>query len=322
MISKIFITGKTFGETCRYVCEDLEWNLKRDLGQDYKRAQVLYVEGVREHDHRLMAADFESQHHFTPEKEKPVFHGVLSFPPGERPGDEMMVDIGRRYLVEIGMADTQFAIVKHTDKEHLHLHIVANRVNNKGRIIGQGFIIERGIKAAQKLTREYELQPEQSKNLELTHLEALHEPDQYRYRVYQAIRESLPYCWDLEDLEKRLLERAISTRYRMDPATGERQGISFRIGDYSFQGSKVDPAYSLKNLERALSLSPELKEEQRQELKPGLKPGLKPELKPELRPEQEETLKQGREKEQRLGLEEDTEHTHRVRHSRDHGHSL
>jgi len=300
MISKIFITGKTFGETCKYVCEE------------QTKAQVLYVEGVRGYDYRLMAADFELQHQFTPEKEKPVFHGVLSFPPGERPGDEIMVDIGRRYLQEIGMTDTQFAIVKHTDKEHLHLHIVANRVNNEGRIIGKGLIIERGIKAAQKLTREYALTPERSKNLELTHLEALHEPDQHRYRIYQVIRESLPYCWDLEDLEKRLLEKAISTRYRLDPATGERQGISFRIGDYCFRGSQVDPAYSLKNLER--TLSPELKPEQRQELEPGLTH--------ELKQEQEETLKQETEKEQQQSLEEDMGHIHHLRHSRDHGHSL
>jgi len=316
MISKIFITGKTFGETCKYVCEELRQRPEKEL----ERAQVLYVEGVRGHDYRLMAADFELQHQFTPEKEKPVFHGVLSFPPGERPDDEMMVDISRRYLQEIGMTDTQFAIVKHTDKEHLHLHIVANRVNNEGRIIGQGLIVERGIKAAQKLTREYQLTQEQAKNLELTHLEALHEPDQHRYRIYQAIRESLPYCWDLEDLEKQLLEKAISTRYRLDPATGERQGISFRIGDYCFRGSQVDPAYSLKNLERTLSLLPELKQEQRKELKPELKQG--PLLKQELKQGQEETLKPETEKEQQQGREEDMGHTHHLRHSRDHGLSL
>ena len=318
MISKIFITGKTFGETCRYVCEELREEPGQTLQQDSKRAQVLYVEGVRGHDSRLMAADFELQHQFVPEKEKAVFHGVLSFPPGERPDDELMVDIGRKYLQEIGMTDTQFAIVKHTDKEHLHLHIIANRVNNEGRIIGQGLIIERGIKAAQKLTREYQLMPERGKNLERTHLEALHEPDQHRYRIYQVIRESLPYCWDLEDLEKRLLEKAISTRYKFDPATGERQGISFRIGDYCFRGSQVDPAYSLKKLERTLEL------QQMPQLRQELKQDPRQELKPELlqKQEQEHAMKQVPENERRQDLEEDMGHAHHLRHSRDRGLSL
>jgi hypothetical protein len=41
MMSKVFITGKSFGETCKYLCLDLE------------RAQVLAVEGVRGHDYQL-----------------------------------------------------------------------------------------------------------------------------------------------------------------------------------------------------------------------------------------------------------------------------
>ncbi len=131
MISKIFLTGKTFLQTCEYLCEDQE------------RPQVLDVEGVRGHDYRLMAEDFALQHRFMPEKEKPVFHGMLSFPPGEDPGDELMVRIAREYLQEIGMKRTQFAIVKHTDKAHLHLHIIANRVSDEGKPIGMGLIIER-----------------------------------------------------------------------------------------------------------------------------------------------------------------------------------
>src|SRR5258708_9569695 len=210
-----------------------------------------------------MAADFERQHQFTPEKEKPVFHGMLSFPPGEDPGNGRMVEIARKYLQEIGMTRTQFAIVKHLDKDHLHMHIVANRVDNEGKIIGKGLIIERGIKAAQKLTREYKLTPELTKNLQRTHLEALHEPDAYRYRLYQAIKETMPGCRNLTDLEKGLLEQGISTRYRQDRETGARQGISFWIEKYCFQGSKVDPAYSLRNLVKTLELQqhPEQKQE-------------------------------------------------------------
>jgi hypothetical protein len=109
MLSKIFLTGQGFGQTCRYVCQDLS------------RAEVLDVEGVRNHDFPLIAEDFDRQMGFMPEKEKPVFHGVLSFPPGEDPGDEKMIRIARQYLQEIKMTPTQFVVVKHTDKDHLYL---------------------------------------------------------------------------------------------------------------------------------------------------------------------------------------------------------
>src|SRR5258708_36272092 len=108
MISKVFITGQTFGETCRYVFQEL-----KQEKPDAEKARVLYVEGVRGHDHRLMAADFERQHQFTAEKEKPVFHGILTFPPGEDAGNGGLVEIARTYLQEIGMIRTRCSIGKH-----------------------------------------------------------------------------------------------------------------------------------------------------------------------------------------------------------------
>jgi len=209
---------------------------------------------VRAYDLGLMEADFELQHGWAYEREKPVFHGVLSFPAGEDPGDEKMVEIARKYLKEIDMWPTQYAIVKHKDTAHLHLHIIANRVSNDGTIIGEGLLIERGIKAAQKLTEEYKLMPNHGKNLKLTNLEALHEPDAKRYRIYQAIKAHLPGCRNMEDLEKRLLAEGISMRYRYDPASGERQGISFRYQRCSFKGSRVDKEFSLRKLERTIAL--------------------------------------------------------------------
>lgn len=251
MIAKTFITSKGFGESCRYVC------------QTQSRAMVLAAEGVRAHDVTLMAADFEWQHGLMPEKEKPVYHCVLSFSPGERVEDKRLVELGERYLEKIGMVQTQYVLVKHTDTDHLHMHILANRVDNDGEPTGKGLIIERGIKAARELTAEYGLQPEEGKRLDRTHREALHEPDQKRYRIYEAIQEVLPRCRGMDDLEKGLLGQGIAMRYRSDPATGERQGVSFRLENRSFKGSSVDNEYSLKGLERTLALQEELRQQPR-----------------------------------------------------------
>jgi hypothetical protein len=250
MIGKIFLNGKTFGETCQYLC------------QEQTRAQVLYAEGVRSHDLQLMAADFEWQHRLMPEKEKPVFHSVLSFPPGEQVTHERLVEIGQKYLQRIGVVNTQYAFVKHTDKPHLHMHIIANKVDNDGYPTGKGLIIERGIKAAQELTREYQLRQEKGKSLEQTHRQALHQPDDIRYRIYEAIKQQLPSCQNLEDLEKALLKQGISVRYREDAKTDQRQGISFRLEQRSFKGSLVDKNYSLKGLEETLALQQRLRQEQ------------------------------------------------------------
>ena len=252
MIGKIFINGKTFGETCQYLC------------QNQTTAEILYAEGVRSHDLTLMTADFEWQHRLMPDKEKPVFHGVLSFPPGEQVTDERLVEIGQKYLQRIGIVNTQYAFVKHTDRPHLHMHIIANKVDNDGDPTGKGLIIERGIKAAEQLTREYELRQGEGKSLKQTHRQALHQPDGIRYSIYEAIKEQLPSCHDLEDLEKGLLKQGITVRYREDAATGQRQGISFRLEQRSFKGGLVDKDYSLKGLQAILALQQRLRQEQTQ----------------------------------------------------------
>ena len=250
MIGKIILNSKTFGETCRYLC------------QDQTRSQVLYTEGVRSHDLHLMAADFKWQHQLMPQKEKAVFHGVLSFPPGEQVPDERLVELGQKYMSGIGMGNTQYVFVKHTDKPHLHMHIIANKVDNDGRPTGKGLIIERSIKVAEQLTREYQLKQEKGKSLGQTHRQALHQPDGIRYRIYEAITQQLPSCQNLEDLEKRLLIQGISVRHREDPRTGRRQGISFHLDHQSFKGSQVDKNYSLKGLEETLALQQRLRQEQ------------------------------------------------------------
>src|SRR6266702_3850142 len=118
MISKVLPAARSFRCCCQYVC------------QDQSRSQVLKAQGVRGHDYKLMAKDFESQRILRPEKHQAVFHSVLSFFPEEKPDDKQMVAIAEKYLEQIGVRNTQYIIAKHIDKGHLHMHVIANRVDN------------------------------------------------------------------------------------------------------------------------------------------------------------------------------------------------
>jgi len=196
-----------------------------------------------------MAMDFEAQHQRMATKEKPVFHAVLSFRPGEVLDDKMLVELGEKYIEKMGLSDTQYAFVKHTNKRHLHVHVVANRVDNHGGPTAKGLVVERSMKVAGELTKEYGLQADEGKRLEMINKDAVHEPDLKRYRIYEAIREVLPRCRGMSDLEGALREKGVETRYRIDERTGERQGVSFRLENRSFKGSLVDKEYSLGRLE-------------------------------------------------------------------------
>jgi hypothetical protein len=239
MVSNVF-PGHSFYHAGRYVSKK-------------PGAELLDYVGVRGYDYKLMAEDFIAQSELRPSKQKACFHAALSFYPGEKPTDETMTQIAREYLEGLGIVNTQYVIVKHTDRAHLHLHILANMVDNDGKSIKDGWIGLRGKKVAQQLTRKYELIPAKGKNLDLTHLEAMSQSEVNRYKIYQAIVDSLPHCRTLKDLELRLMAQCIHTLYKYKGQTQELQGISFSIGKDRFKGSQIDRKFSLGNLQKALA---------------------------------------------------------------------
>lgn len=239
MISKV-ISSASFRRTCQYV-----------LGKD--GAYILSADGIRDHCPRLMADDFEAQAELRRTISRPCFHAVLSFPPGEKATDELMEELAGKYLDKIGMVDTQFAVIRHTDTEHPHVHIIANRVNFQGKAISDSMIGRRAKAAAQELTRDFGLRPAEKKDISRTQIKAMSEPEQVRYRIYSAITSSLKRCPDLDELARRLKVRGVEMVVKFRSGTREPQGISFKVGDFCFKGSAVDRKFSLANLQKVMA---------------------------------------------------------------------
>lgn len=239
MISKV-ITGKSFYGCCRYVCADEQ------------RAEILEAEGVRGYSYRHMGNDFEAQRQQLPDKRKAVFHGILSFYPGEQLSNEALTEIGREYLAKLGITNTQYVITKHTDTNHLHLHIIANLVDNRGKAIRENWIGLRGKKVAQQLTLKHGLTPAHEKKIAQTNLQALNDEELARYAIFQAIEAALLRCKTLPALEKELMKKGIDVQYKYKGDTEQVQGISFRKGVYAFKGSSIDRKYSVAGLQKEM----------------------------------------------------------------------
>jgi hypothetical protein len=243
------LPANSFYHTCRYVCQK-------------KGAEVLTAEGVRGHDYKLMAEDFLRQQQTRPSKGKAVFHSILSFHPDEKPSDEVLKEIARKYLDRLGIVNTQFSVSKHTDKAHLHLHIVANLVDNNGKAISDSWIGLRGKKVAQELTKEYRLIPAIGKDLQRTHLDSLSKSEAIKYKIYKAIAQNITRSRNMEELEVRLQKLGIDVLYKYKGQTQEKQGISFKMGSASFKGSQIDRKYSLAGLKKFIDLQQKTPTEQ------------------------------------------------------------
>jgi len=83
-------------------------------------------EMIREFDQvetlRRFAIDFEKPI-------KPVFHAMLSLRPGESLTTSQWRTAVQKYMADLGFDETnQFVAMMHQDKDHQHVHIVANRI--------------------------------------------------------------------------------------------------------------------------------------------------------------------------------------------------
>jgi hypothetical protein len=239
MISKVVPADSVY-HTCRYICNK-------------PGSEILLADGVRDFDYKEMAEDFINQQQLRPGKHKAFFHGILSFHPSEKPSNETLTTIASQYLQQLGIINTQYSIVKHTDRSHMHLHVVANMIDNNGKVIKDNFIGLRGKKVAQQLTLKHNLIQAIKKDLSLTNLKNRNDHEVARHKIYMAIAENLPRCNSLETLITQLQKQGIDTQFKYKGQTKDIQGISFKIGKYSFKGSQVDRKFSYAGLQKGLA---------------------------------------------------------------------
>lgn len=238
MIGKI-IAGSSFGATVGYVMKE--------------QSRVLGFEGIEPPGVQDMVRDFKDQTLLNPRIKNAVGHISLSFSAkdADKLTDPVMTQIAREYIERMGIRNTQYLIVRHTDQAHPHCHIVYNRIGNDGQTITDKNIKIRNGKVCKELTAKYGLYYPKGK--EQVRRERLREPDKTKYAIYDAIRGCLRGCRSWCDLEKRLQERGITTKFKYCGNTDQRQGVLFTKNGYTFSGSKIDQAFSFSKLDRYFS---------------------------------------------------------------------
>ena len=234
MIGKI-IAGSSFGATVGYVIKE--------------KSRILEFDGIEPPGVADMVRDFKDQTLLNPRIKNAVGHISLSFSAkdADKLTDPVMTQIAREYMECMGIRDTQFLIVRHTDQAHPHCHIVYNRVGNNGQTISDKNIKIRNGKVCKELTAKYGLY--YPKDKEQVRRERLRESDKTKYAIYDAIRGCLSGCKSWDDLEKRLQEQGITTAFKFCGNTDRRQGVLFGMNGYTFSGSKIDRAFSFSKLD-------------------------------------------------------------------------
>lgn len=217
-----------------------------------KQTELLAAEGVRLKDVEFVARSFEAQRQLNTRVTRPVGHISLDFSAQDRQqlDNAKMVAIAREYMERMGIRETQFIIGRHHDREHPHIHLLYNRVDNNGCTISDRHDRTRSTKICRELTEKHGLYISSGK--ENVKRNRLREPDATKYRIYDALVRHVPQSASWEELQKRLRSEGIELVFKTKGSTSQVEGVRFTMNNLSFNGSKVDRQFSYSKIDYAL----------------------------------------------------------------------
>lgn len=218
---------------------------------DKKEAQYLASKGLRTTDKNSMTSSFITQSKLNPIA-KPVAHISLDFSAQdkEKLTSSKMVEIAQEYMAKMGYGNTQVLMVRHSDREHPHMHLILNRVDFTGKRISDQNERFRSTKICKELTLKHELYMSSGKENVKRH--RLREPDATKYRIYDALVKKVPLSASWAELESRLRAEGIKVGFKTKGSTSQIEGVRFTANELTFNGSKVDKQFSYSKIDFAL----------------------------------------------------------------------
>ena len=217
-----------------------------------KGTQVVAYDGLFMENKETIAMSFNAQSQMNNKVTKPVGHIALSFSKEDEPRltNRLMAGIALEYMERMGIRDTQFLIARHFDKEHPHVHIAFNRIDNNGNTISDRNERLRSTRICKELTQKYGLHMANCKdNVKRNRLK---EPDRTKYELYDILKTEVGRCGNWNVLVANLKRQGVEVHFKHKGQTDEIQGMVFTKNGYHFNGSKVDRRFSYSKIDAAL----------------------------------------------------------------------
>ena len=217
-----------------------------------KNAQVVAYDGLFMENKETIAMSFNAQSLMNGNVAKPVGHIALSFSKEDEPRltNCVMGGIALEYMERMGIKDTQFFIARHFDKEHQHVHIAFNRIDNNGNTKSDRHERLRSTRICKELTLIYGLHMANGK--ENVKRNRLKEPDKTKYELYDILKTEVGICGNWGVLVANLKRQGVEVHFSHRGQTDEIQGVVFTKNGYHFNGSKVDRRFSYSKIDAAL----------------------------------------------------------------------
>jgi Relaxase/Mobilisation nuclease domain len=221
-------------------------------------------EGAKEIDSNMLglsprskASEFGISRQLRPEIKKPVYHASLSLPLGQSLDDLTWRSIIHDYLEGMGFSNCQFTAVRHVEKEHDHVHIVASRITLDGELVDDSWDYRRSEVLVRALEQKYQLTPttpswEKERRGQTTgeyrQLERTGE-DSIRLKLQALIDRASLAAPSMPELLHTLKDQGVDARVTYT-RTSKVKGISYELDGIAFSGTHLGKAYTFPGLQK------------------------------------------------------------------------
>ncbi len=217
-----------------------------------------------------IANELEQSSQLSSKVQKPVGHFSLSVPSTDQLNKVDWLSIASDYMNEMGYDCNQYAVVRHTDRDHDHIHIAACRVRlDTGKCTDHDWDYRKSEAVVKKLEVDYNLTPSpssqdkerRSPTTGERRLLARTGEDSVRVKLQDTIDDLCSHQPTMPELIDLLKDQGIDVQIS-EPETGS-MGISYELDGIAFKGSQLGKAYSFNGLQkhRGVEYDPERDED-------------------------------------------------------------
>jgi hypothetical protein len=223
--------------------------------QPAKRAELLGGT-MRAETARGLAEEFAGWRALNERIAKPVFHCSLSAAPQDRITAELWLEIAGVFAERMGYGNSAWIAIRHHDRPHDHIHIVASRMDHHGRYVWSFQERRRGQEVCREIVREHGLC--QLRSLSPRTAPTPAELDRFERTGAVTVKARLQEHLDLAARDRptmgqfveRLAAHGIEVRAHL-AAGGQVAGISFAFDGVAVSGSRLGRGYSWRALQES-----------------------------------------------------------------------
>jgi hypothetical protein len=261
MIGKIG-TGKSFRGCLNYLFEGrLQQTKAMQLHEMEKKQAEVIAYNQCFGDKRQLIRDFIEVSKLNLNVSKPVFHLAISFAHDDagklNPQDK--VDMAEKLAKEFTFHNNQYVVIEHSDRQHQHLHIVANRIGYDGKTASDSNSYKRMAEYCRKMELEYKLTRVLSPNRFLKPEQRVSQEkrvDKRKETLKQHLSQAIKQCQNVPALKKYMERHGYTVELGRGIAFTDQQQVRFK-------GSQV--GYALMDIEKKLKQEQLIKDQQIQQ---------------------------------------------------------